>query len=227
VIQRTATVIDQARIRLTGGKPDSATRLVSLHDPDARPIVKGRLGRPIEFGYKAQIVDNADGIVLDHTVEPGNPPDAPQLLPAIERISRRTGQTPHAVTADRGYGEARVETDLHDAGVTTVAIPRKGRPGTARQTHERQPGFRRLVKWRHAGDAEGYESQLRSHFTIGLSTGQTEGQRRSPVQACVMRSASARQTTPAESATRFPVTADRGQWPGALGAGATTRTTAS
>ena len=29
-----------------------ATRLVSLHDPDARPIVKGRLGKPIEFGYK-------------------------------------------------------------------------------------------------------------------------------------------------------------------------------
>jgi hypothetical protein len=69
VIQRTGTVIDQARTRLAGGKPDSATRLVSLHDPDARPIVKGRLAKPIEFGYKAQIVDNADGIVLDHTVE--------------------------------------------------------------------------------------------------------------------------------------------------------------
>jgi hypothetical protein len=25
--------------------------LVSLHDPDVRPIVKGRLGKPIEFGY--------------------------------------------------------------------------------------------------------------------------------------------------------------------------------
>jgi IS5 family transposase len=33
--------------------PDGATRLVSLHDPDARPIRKGRIGRPVEFGYKA------------------------------------------------------------------------------------------------------------------------------------------------------------------------------
>jgi IS5 family transposase len=26
--------------------PDGATRLVSLHDPDARPIRKGRIDRP-------------------------------------------------------------------------------------------------------------------------------------------------------------------------------------
>jgi IS5 family transposase len=152
------------RIRLGGGKPDSATRLVSLHDPDARPIAKGRLGKPIEFGYKAQIVDNADGIVLDHTVEKGNPPDAPQLAPAIERITHRTGRPPRAVAADRGYGEAGVEADLHDAGVTTVAIPRKGRPGTARQTHERQPGFRRLVKWRTG--CEGRISHLKHRFDL-------------------------------------------------------------
>ena len=163
-IARTDTVIAQARIRLAGGKPDSATRLVSLHDPDARPIVKGRLGKPIEFGYKAQIVDNADGIVLDHTIEQGNPPDAPQLAPAVERIRRRTGQPPRAVAADRGYGEAGVETELHDAGVKTVAIPRKGRPGTARQTHERQPGFRRLVKWRTG--CEGRISHLKHRYDL-------------------------------------------------------------
>jgi transposase, IS5 family len=164
LIPRTATVIGQARTRLAGGTPDSATRLVSLHDPDARPIVKGRLGKPIEFGYTAQILDNEDGIVLDHTVERGNPPDAPQLAPAIERITRRTGRPPGAVTADRGYGEAAVETELHNAGVETVAIPRKGRPGNARQAHERQPGFRRLVKWRTG--CEGRISHLKHRFDL-------------------------------------------------------------
>jgi transposase, IS5 family len=67
-IQRSQRLLDQARTRLAGGMPDGASRLVSLHDPDARPIRKGRLGRPVEFGYKAQVLDNADGIVLDHTV---------------------------------------------------------------------------------------------------------------------------------------------------------------
>ena len=47
---RTATVVAQARSRLAGQMPDGATRLVSLHDPDARPVRKGRIGKPVEFG---------------------------------------------------------------------------------------------------------------------------------------------------------------------------------
>jgi IS5 family transposase len=45
---------------------DRASRLVSLHDPDARQIRKGRIGRPVGLRYKAQVIDNSDGIVLDH-----------------------------------------------------------------------------------------------------------------------------------------------------------------
>jgi IS5 family transposase len=97
--------------------PDSATRLVSLHDADARPIKKGRLGKPVEFGYVAQVVDNTDGIVVDHSVVVGNPPDGPLLAPAVERVTRLVGRAPRAVTADRGYGAAKVDADLAELGV--------------------------------------------------------------------------------------------------------------
>jgi IS5 family transposase len=149
----TRRIAVQTRQRLAGTTPDGATRRVSLHDRDARPIAKGRLGRPVEFGYKAQVLDNDDGVVLDHTVERGNPADAPQLVPAVERVIARTGRRPRTVTADRGYGEARVENALHDLGVRTVVIPRKGRPGQARQARERRPAFRRTVKWRTGSEA--------------------------------------------------------------------------
>ena len=148
MIERAGRIVAQTRLRLAGDKPDSATRLVSLHDPDARPIAKGRLGKPVEFGYKAQVMDNEDGVVLDYTVEQGNPADAPQLVPAVRRVRQRTGTTPRAVAADRGYGEAGVETELHDLGVKNVAIPRKGKTGPTRQRHQRRPAFRKLVKWR-------------------------------------------------------------------------------
>jgi transposase, IS5 family len=141
-------VVTQARSRLGGVMPESASRVVSLHDVDARPIRKGRLGKPVEFGYKAQIVDNADGVILDHTVEVGNPADAPQLVPAIERVTARTGRTPRAVTADRGYGQASVEHDLHELGVRSVAIPRASKPSTARREFEHRRAFREKVKWR-------------------------------------------------------------------------------
>jgi IS5 family transposase len=72
-IGRTQQVLGQTRTRLAGQTPDGASRLVSLHDPDARPIVKGRLGKPVEFGDKAQVADNADGVVLDYLVEVGQP----------------------------------------------------------------------------------------------------------------------------------------------------------
>jgi len=148
IIEVTTVVVAQARSRLAGVMPEAATRVISLHDRDARPIVRGRLGRPVEFGYKAQVCDNEDGIILDHTVEQGNPPDAPQLAPAIARITHRAGRPPRTVTADRGYGEARVEADLHDLGVRTVVIPRKGQPGPARRQVEHRRSFRALVKWR-------------------------------------------------------------------------------
>jgi len=148
MLQRTGRVVVQTRSRLAGVMPDSATRVVSLHDPDARPIRKGRLGKPVEFGYKAQVVDNADGVILDHTVEAGNPPDAPQLAPAIERIIRRIGAPPRAVTADRGYGYASVERDLGELGVRNVAIPRVSKPGAARREFEHRRAFRDKIKWR-------------------------------------------------------------------------------
>jgi len=45
-IERATAIIAQARIRLAGQTPAGASRLVSLHDPDARPIRKGRIDRP-------------------------------------------------------------------------------------------------------------------------------------------------------------------------------------
>ncbi|MDF1595718.1 MAG: ISNCY family transposase [Acidimicrobiia bacterium] len=171
LIERAGRVIDQTRQRLAGDTPPGSNRLVSLHDPDARPIRKGRLGKPVEFGFKAQIVDNEDGIILDHTVEIGNPSDAPQLIPAIERVKRRCGRPPDQVTADRGYGKASVDKALiDDVGVSYVAIPRPGTPTQKRKTEIDTDEFRELVRWRTG--AEGRIACLkrqhgwsRSHLT--------------------------------------------------------------
>jgi transposase, IS5 family len=100
--------------------------------------------------------------VLDHTLEQGNPADAPQLAPAVHRIIQRTGKTPRTVTADRGYGEKSVEDDLNDLGVRHVVIPRKGKPGKARQATEHRPAFRRTVKWRTG--SEGRISTLKRGY---------------------------------------------------------------
>lgn len=162
-LERTISVLEQivaqTRTRLGGEVPNGSTRIVSLHDTDARPIAKGRLGKPVEFGYKAQVADNTDGIVVDHNVEMGNPPDAPMLGAAIGRIKKRFSKAPRSATADRGYGEAKVEAELHELGVTHVAIPRKGRPGAQRRAVESSRRFTKLIKWRTG--SEGRISHLK------------------------------------------------------------------
>ena len=161
-VERVARIVHQTRQRLAGSVPEGATRLVSLHDPDARPIRKGRLGKPVEFGYKAQVVDNEDGIVLDHAVFIGNPPDAPMLVPAIQRISQLVDDVPKAVTADRGYGEVAVGDTLSNLGVREVVLPTKGKPTAARRAVENKEAFQELVRWRTG--SEGRISCLKRDF---------------------------------------------------------------
>jgi IS5 family transposase len=102
----------------------------------------------------------------------GNPPDAPQLAPAIRRIAAaHTGRVPKAVTADGNYGEQAVDDDLHALGVTTVAIPRKGKPDTTRRACEHRRAFCKLARWR-AG-CEGRISYLKRGY--GLDRSRVDG----------------------------------------------------
>ena len=146
-IERTATVTVQARSRLAEQMPDGATR---------RTTEAGRRGG--EGG-----LDNDDGIVVDYSVECGAVPDGPQLVPAITRVARRIGRVHPTVTADRGYGQAAVERDLHAAGVRTVAIPRQATTSPARKAVEHGRGFRKLVKWRTG--CEGRISYLKHRYS--------------------------------------------------------------
>ena len=146
--ERLARVVEQTRLRLSGGKPDGATRLVSLFEPDARPIRKGRLGKPVEFGYKAQALDNVDGLILDHSVHVGNPGDVDLIRPAVERVTKLFGVAPGLLTADRGYWDSTIESDLTEFGIGRVVIQRTGKPSQARQAIEHADDFVDAVKWR-------------------------------------------------------------------------------
>ena len=125
----------------------------------ARPIAKGRLGRPVEFGYKAQVCDNEHGLIVDHSVHVGNPHDTDLLLPAVARIVEHCGTAPVLLTADRGYCDKSIEADLTDAGIVTVVIPKTGKPSAARLAIERADSFVDAVKWRTG--AEGRISCLK------------------------------------------------------------------
>ena len=143
----TGRLLAQTAQRLAGDRviPD---RLVSLSDPDARPIRKGKPRHPTQFGYTLLLAEDERGFVTDHRLQRGNPPDAPQLVPAVERVVAVTGRPPGTVVGDRGFGTAANDQALAALGVRRIGLQRNGTPGKARLEHERTRRFRRLRNWR-------------------------------------------------------------------------------
>ena len=62
------------------------------------------------------------------------------LGPAIARITALFSKAPRAVTADRGYGEAKVEAELHELGVKTSPSRARDDPVLPRQGSSRRGG---------------------------------------------------------------------------------------
>jgi IS5 family transposase len=146
-IAATERLLAQTDQRLAGNRviPD---RLVSLADPDARPIRKGKPQHPTQFGYTLLLAEDERGFIADHQLQRGNPPDAPQLVPAVQRVIAVTGRVPGTMVGDRGFGTAANDLALEALGVKRVGLQRTGTPGKARLALEQTRAFRRLRNWR-------------------------------------------------------------------------------
>jgi IS5 family transposase len=162
-IGHTQQLLAQTAQRLAGERsiPD---RLVSLADPDARPIRKGKPRTLTQFGYTALLAEDERGLVADHHLQRGNPPDAPQLVGAVCRVLAVTGRVPATVVADRGFGTAANDAALAELGVARVGLQRTGRPSPARRELEQTRRFRRLRNWRVGIEAR--ISQLKRGFGL-------------------------------------------------------------
>ena len=101
----------QIKQRVAGEK--ITDRLISLSDPDARPIRKGKLGKPNEFGYVAQIAEitpntkrGARGLILPAASLPGNPGENALLLHSAGRARSEQLRRGPADSPPRGRGLA-------------------------------------------------------------------------------------------------------------------------
>jgi len=113
---RCEKVADQVRKRVKG--EPIADRIVSLSDPDARPIRKGKRGKPTEFGYVSQIAEvtastkpGQRGFVLPPSTAPGNPHEN-ELLPQTVAELQAVGMSPREVALDGGFGHRKTDEQL-------------------------------------------------------------------------------------------------------------------
>jgi transposase, IS5 family len=160
----TRRLLDQTRQRLAGNRviPD---RVVSLADPDARPIRKGKPQRPTEFGYTVLLAECERGFIATHHTHQGNPGDAAQLVPTVSEVIALTGRPPGTVVGDRGFGTAANDIALAALGVQRIGVARKGTPGKARAAVEQTRRFKRMRNWRVGIEAR--ISHLKRSFGLG------------------------------------------------------------
>ncbi len=135
-------------------------RLVSLFDPDARPIRKGKLSVAggTEFGYKVAVADEERGFVTAYAVYAGNPEDGTVFLPTVDRHITLLHSVPRAVATDRGMSSMPNERALQDRGVLRCSLPKQGKKGPTEETR----WFRRLQRFRAGG--EGRISLLKRQY---------------------------------------------------------------
>jgi transposase, IS5 family len=141
-------------------------RLVSLSDPDARPIRKGKLGKPNEFGYVTQLAEitentrrGARGLILPAATAPGNPGDN-TLLPATVTEIKRLGLSPREVAVDGGFHTEPTNQTLNALTPERVFISGRQQPGSKRTQ-------RRLQRYRTG--SEGRISHLKRSYGLDRS----------------------------------------------------------
>jgi IS5 family transposase len=136
-------------------------RLVSLADPDARPIRKGKLGKPTEFGYVAQICEvtentrkGARGFILPAGHTPGNPAEN-RLLPQTARELEHADIRLREIVCDGGFQAGPTKDAFPDLTEEQIQLFGHHEPGS-RRTRKRRARYRTGIEGRISHLKRGY-----------------------------------------------------------------------
>jgi IS5 family transposase len=124
-------VHEQQRFMHDTGTHSCPDRIVSLRQPHVRCIVRGKAGRPYEFGQKLHLsVVNGFTFIEDQSYDNYN--EEVRLQAAVERYKDRFGHYPEAVLADTIYRnrENRVFCKEHSIRLSGPKLGRPRKDGT-------------------------------------------------------------------------------------------------
>jgi IS5 family transposase len=137
------TLYDQQREMYQQNKHSIAHRIVSIHQPHVRPIVRGKANAQVEFGAKIQVsIQNGFTFMEEISWEAYN--EGTRLMETIKNYKHRFGCYPQKVMADKIYCTRENRGKLKELGISLRAKP-LGRPTKAVADHVR-PGERNPIE---------------------------------------------------------------------------------
>ena len=161
-IERAEKVVEQIRKRFAGEK--ISDRLVSFADPDARPIRRGKLAKPNEFGYVVQLAEltahtrrGARGLILPPKLRAGSAHEN-TLLPETANELNALGIRPREAAFDAGFTPK----------ATTDTLPDGCTPFISATSRPHSPHTRRRLR-RYRVGCEGRIAHLKRSYGAGRS----------------------------------------------------------
>ena len=158
-------VIEQTRARVFGGDARAPTRSSSIFEEHTQVIRKGKAHKPTRVkagrshqrgrerrcqrlrGQSRQFCGRARLGARAHAAQK-------EVRPRAKRIA----------TGDRGFYSAANDRAASELGVKKVALPFRGKRSATRRKQEKQPWFRRALRWR--GGIEGRIGTLKHRFDM-------------------------------------------------------------
>ena len=128
-LERLATICKvyrQQKGMYDSGRHECGGRIVSLRQPHVRCIMRGKAGRPCEFGQNLHF-SVVNGYTFIENQEWSNYNEGIRLIAAAGRYRDRFGAYPAAILADTIYRNRENRRFCHDNGIHP-SRPRLGRP---------------------------------------------------------------------------------------------------
>ncbi len=151
------TLYDQQREMHTKRIHSIDDRIVSIHQPHVRPIVRGKASAKVEFGAKIDVsITNGFAFLEEYSWDAYN--EGTTLIATVERYRKRTGCYPKKVFADKIYCNRANRKRLKELKIDLAAKP-LGRPSKAMEPSHIRPGDRNPI--------EGKFGQAKTAYGLG------------------------------------------------------------
>lgn len=102
-------------------------RIVSISQPWLRPIVRGKVKSPVEFGAKFDLSLDSEGYGRIEKISFEAYNESTCLIEAVERFKERTGYYPNRVLSDQIYRTRENRNYCKEHGIR-LSGPKLGRP---------------------------------------------------------------------------------------------------
>jgi len=124
ILTKLPHAIKQAHERIIGERAiKNKDKLLSLYEPETKVIIRGKAGAEVEFGNKAFISEQANGLITDWKLYNNAPSDNACIIESLDRL-KKDNIKPKQVTGDRGTFSKKNSKILIKRGIENNLCPR-------------------------------------------------------------------------------------------------------